>query len=69
MVDRCENNKRVDILGVIVGLRNKSLPKHGWIQSCYFCSTPTSRIEILQYKSISYHVFRCKECRKHTLED
>lgn len=69
MVDRCENIKRVEILGVLVGSRNKSLPKHGWIQSCYFCSTPSSRVDILHYKRTSYHVFRCKDCKKRTLED
>jgi hypothetical protein len=54
---------------VLSGTKHKSLPINGWIQTCYFCSTPTSKIKILSYDNKFYYVFRCKECTNYTLEN
>ena len=47
---------------IICGSVRKNLPKYGWIQSCYYCDTPTSRVRIRIFKERKYKVFVCYLC-------
>lgn len=59
------NQKNINILS---GKKHKSLPEDGWIRSCYFCQTCTSRVKLFFYRGIEYYTFRCKNCVYQTLE-
>ena len=43
---------------------NGNLPAFGWIQSCYFCSSPTSRVKLFIYKKTKkLYFFQCSDCK------
>ncbi len=44
------------------------LPKNGWIQGCFYCKTPTSRLKHItsisnKKKKIQFVCFICKHCK------
>jgi len=42
--------------------RNSHLPKEGWFQSCFLCSTITARTEKYNKNRKYYKVFLCPYC-------
>lgn len=61
-------NEEITNILILAGQKNKTIPKNGWLDTCYFCSTVTSKIKILWYKNKQHYVFRCKECINKVLE-
>lgn len=64
-----EVEKNKPLYKILIGGKKKSLPKYGWIHTCYFCSTPTSRVKILNYKEKFYYVFQCEYCKNCILKN
>lgn len=64
MWNKISNNTKVRVL---VGAKNDSLPSNGWMHSCYFCNSATSRVKKLFYNEKEYYTFQCKDCANHTL--
>ena len=51
--------------------RDSSLPEHGWLQSCFWCYSFTSRLQDFKkeenkYTHVMNHyvVFVCKDCQR-----
>jgi hypothetical protein len=47
---------------------DSELPKRGWIQGCYSCNIPTSRMypfenNIIENNNFTFHVYICKDCK------
>lgn len=49
-------------VSVLTGLSSHNLPKHGWIQPCYFCRTPTMKVDIFTYEQKNYYTYECNSC-------
>ena len=51
---------------LFMDLKEKSLPKKGWIHSCINCSLPTGNLySYYKNKNINVSVYICKHCIKN----
>lgn len=43
---------------------DRTFPKIGWIQSCFFCLIPTSKFVFYTWQTKTYKIYCCTHCKK-----